>query len=81
LIFVAWEHFKLEELVKDILVKHGVDSAIVPTWSDDDYESIYVLRVRSGREKKVITFQHDFEGLNGLPIECPHLTAVQKSAR
>jgi hypothetical protein len=81
LIFVAWEHFKLEELVKNILGKHGVDSAIVPAWNDDDYESIYVLKIRSGREKKVITFQHDFEGLNGLPTECPQLATVQKSAR
>ena len=81
LIFVAWEHLKLEELVKDILAKHGVDSAIVPTWSSDDYESIYVLRVRSGPEKKVITFQHDVEGLNGLPTECPQPKTVQKSAR
>ena len=81
LISVAWEHFKLEELVKDILAKHGVDSAIVPTWGSDDYDSIYVLRVRSGPDKKVITFQHNVEGLNGLPTECTQLTTLRKSAR
>jgi hypothetical protein len=81
LIFVAWEHFKLQELVKDLLIKHGVDSAVVPIWNADDYDSIYVLKVRSGSAKKVITFQHDVEGLNGLPTECPQSTTVQKSAR
>ena len=78
LIFVAWEHGQLEKLVRNILGKHGVDSAIVPKWNDEDYESIYVLRVRSGPEKKVITFQHDLEGLNGLPEECAQPKTLQK---
>ena len=79
LIFVAWEHGQIEKLVRNILEKHGVDSAIVPKWNDDDYESIYVLRVRSGPEKKVVpTFQLDLEGLNGLPKDCAQPKTLQK---
>ena len=81
LIFVAWEHHKLEKLVKDILSKHGVDPAIVPIWSNDDYDSIYVLKVRSESGKTVITFRHDTEDLNGLPTQCPEARTVQKSPR
>jgi hypothetical protein len=71
LIFVAWEHLKLNELVKNVLSSLGADRSIVPEWTNDDYDSIYVVKIRSTQGKRSVTFQHDYEGLNGLSTDCP----------
>jgi hypothetical protein len=69
-IFVAWEHLKLNELVKNVLTFFNEDSSVIPDWKNDDFDSIYVLKVRSNNGQRSISFQHDFEGLNNLSSEC-----------
>lgn len=71
LVFVAWEHLKLNELVKNILSSLGGDPSAVPEWTNDDYDSIYVVKVQSTPTKRTVTFQHEYEGLNGLSADCP----------
>jgi hypothetical protein len=70
-IFVVWEHLKLNELVKNILSSLDADPSIVPDWTNDDYDSIYVVKIRSTQADRSVAFQHDYEGLNGLSTECP----------
>jgi hypothetical protein len=69
LLFVAWEHLKLNDMVKEILKMHGEDPAQVPDWPDDDYDRIYVLRLNSSTNW--IGFSLDHENLNDLSNECP----------
>jgi len=68
-LFVAWEHLKLNDMVKDLLKMHGGDPAQVPEWPDNDYDRIYVLRINSGTNS--ISFSLDHENLNDLSVECP----------
>jgi hypothetical protein len=69
LLFVAWEHGILNEMVKDLLKKWGENPAQVPGWPDDDYDRIYVLRLNSGTNR--ISFSLDHENLNSLSKVCP----------
>ena len=71
LIFVAWEHVKLDDLVKNMVGALGGDSSAVPDWPHDDFDSIFVLKIRTDGDKRTVTFQHDQEGLNGLSKEEP----------
>jgi len=70
LIFVAWEHIALDQLVKNLVATLGGNSAIVPTWTSKDFDSIYVVRIQTVKDRKTVTFQHDYERLNGLSKDC-----------
>jgi hypothetical protein len=71
LIFVAWEHVKLDLLVKQMMTALGGDAAAVPEWPPGDYDSIFVVKIRTEGGKRSITFQHDQEGLDGQSEEKP----------
>ena len=70
-IFVAWEHHLLDEMVRHFMVSLGGDPHQVPDWHGDDFDSIFVLRIRTDHGKRTIAFSHEQEGLNGLPTTCP----------
>lgn len=71
LLLVGWEHKIIEELARQIVVEYGGDRASVPHWEDNDFDSIYLLRiVRDGGATK-INFSVDKEGLNDRPLTCP----------
>jgi hypothetical protein len=73
-IFVAWEHWKIQDVVKNLLKSVGADPAVVPEWPKDDFDSIYVVRIRTpgGKgEKRTASFKHDHEGLNGESLRSP----------
>jgi hypothetical protein len=69
LLFVAWEHLKLNDMVKDLLKTRGGDPDQVPDWPEDDYDRIYVLRHNS--DTNSISFSLDHENLNDLSKDCP----------
>ncbi len=71
LIFVAWEHVKLDMLVKQMMKALGGDPATVPDWPQGDYDSIFVVKIRTEGGKRTITFQHDQEGLDRQSTEEP----------
>ena len=72
LIFVAWEHLKLEVVVKDLLRTFGGNPKEVPSWPGGDYDSLYVLRLEQrAAAPQAITFTHDHEGLEDLSDDCP----------
>ncbi len=53
--------------MRDFLKKYGGNPNEVPTWSNTDYDSIYVLTItRQNGKVATISFAHDHEGLNNL---------------
>jgi len=70
-IFVAWEHYELDRMVKSFVAAFGGNPADVPEWPGDDYDSLYVLRISDAGAKKWISFSHDHEGLTHLSPDCP----------
>jgi hypothetical protein len=71
LIFVAWEHHELEELVKQLVSEYQGDPNEVPNWKAEDFDSLYILRITSRDGKRSISFTQDHEGLSNLSTDCP----------
>lgn len=71
-IYVAWEHNLAWQAVQQLVAAAGGKAQQVPAWADDDYDSLYVLRVkwRSGKPVSV-GFEKEAEGLNHQSTECP----------
>ena len=70
-IFVAWEHYLLAKLVKKLVAVGGADSAEVPEWQADDFDSIYIVTLHRSQGKLIASFTLDHEGLDGRPTACP----------
>ncbi len=70
-VLVAWEHWQLVDLTRNIVAAHGGDRKMVPDWKGSDFDGIYVLKItREGAASK-IAFERKTEGLNGQPTACP----------
>jgi hypothetical protein len=70
-IFVAWEHFLLAKVVRQLVAAGGGDPAGVPEWRPDDFDSIYVVTLRRPHAKLTSSFAVAHEGLDGRPTACP----------
>ena len=68
-IFIAWEHHTLNQMVKDLLQLKGGDPKQVPDWPGGEYDRIYILRIPAGNGP--IVFAQDQENLNNLSDNCP----------
>ncbi len=65
-IFIAWEHHLLDDLVKHLMAAFGGNAADVPDWPDEDFDSIFIVRLRTdGQGLRSVTFEHDLEKLDG----------------
>jgi hypothetical protein len=71
LLFVAWEHGMLVKLVRQLLATVGADPSVVPDWPEDDFDSIYILRLQRAGAKIAASFTRGQEGLNGRSTTCP----------
>ncbi|MBV8635658.1 MAG: histidine phosphatase family protein [Burkholderiaceae bacterium] len=77
LVVVAWEHKEIETMVRQMLSAHGGNAADVPKWQGDDFDSIYIVKLRwengsaGSPGSPHATFQHSQEGLNGRSPDCP----------
>lgn len=71
LVFVAWEHTLMDELVRNIVHDNGGNSSLVPAWPTDDYDSIFVVTLVRGGTHTLITFAHEQEGLDSQSATCP----------
>lgn len=71
LTLVAWEHKKLEDMVKALLQRFGADASAVPRWRGRDFDSIYVVRIerREGRASAAFALEH--QQLDGQAASCP----------
>jgi hypothetical protein len=75
LIFVAWEHIKLEEFAQQLLQRYGINSVQVPEWTNDDYETVYVFHVARSEKNGTpqVTLEIQQEGLDSsLKNSCPN---------
>ena len=69
-IFVAWEHKYAYDFARQMLHTYRLDRAQVPFWPQDDFETVYVFRIRNG----AMTFSVEKEGLSSsLSDTCPAL--------
>jgi len=72
LIFVAWEHLKLNEFAQEMLRTYGDDPTLVPDWPNDDYDRIYIFKITQNQGKYKLGFGVEHEGLNdSLSDTCP----------
>jgi hypothetical protein len=71
LVFVAWEHHQLENIVKQLVSEFHGDPAQVPHWKGDDFDSLYIVRIATRAGTRSISFTQDQEGLSNLSVDCP----------
>ena len=69
-IYVAWEHNLAQQAAQQLADAAG-GHVQVPPWADDDFDSLYVLRM-TWQDGKPVTasFKIDAEGLNDQPTTC-----------
>lgn len=78
-VFVVWEHVYLDRFVKALVNTYGGNQALVPSWPEDDHDSIFVIQLRRQNNKISVSFKHDYEGLNGsLSDSCPGSSTPEK---
>lgn len=70
-IFIAWEHFMLDLFVVDLVKSHGGNPAKVPPWPENDYDSIFVVKITRSKGHETVSFTVDHEGLNGMSDAFP----------
>ena len=70
-IFVAWEHFLLDDFAKNLLKANGGDPTQVPAWPDNEYDAIFVVKITRLAGVTSVAFTIDHEGLNHLSDTCP----------
>jgi len=65
-IYVAWEHHKLREMVAKIVADLG-GTDTVPDWPREDYDSIFVLSILTGNGRQTVKFHVEKEGITPVP--------------
>ena len=67
-LFVAWEHHLLVRLTRALVAEVQGDPTTVPDWPDDDFDTIFVVRIPLSGPAR---FERSREGLDGLSSTCP----------
>ena len=71
-IYLAWEHTYLNQFAKRLLKAYRKDPSVVPDWPNDEYDRIYVFRIKDVGGKKDLTFSVEEQGLtDSLSDKCP----------
>ena len=72
LVVVAWEGNAIPRLARLLVSDHGGDPKVVPDWKgNDDFDSIYVVRITRAAAGAGASFERRQEGLDGQPTTCP----------
>ena len=71
LIFIAWEHGELDKFAKEMVASYGGNPSLVPFWSEKDYDTIFVFRIRRIDGRNTLAFSIDHEGLSDVIDPCP----------
>jgi hypothetical protein len=71
LIFMAWEHGELDRFAKLLVGLYEGDAGQVPFWSENDYDTIFVFKIRHQNGRDTLAFSIDHEALNNLSNSCP----------
>jgi hypothetical protein len=71
-IYLAWEHAYLNQFAKRLLTAYGKDPSVVPDWPNDEYDRIYVFRIKGEGKKRDLTFSVEQQQLtDSLSDKCP----------
>jgi hypothetical protein len=74
-VFVAWEHYYLDNFAKEMVKAHGGDPDkppfTVPVWQANDFDSIFLIKITHGAAHETVAFTVEHEGLNNLSDDCP----------
>ncbi|MEP6900084.1 MAG: hypothetical protein ABI870_16280 [Rhodanobacter sp.] len=71
-IYVAWEHNLAQQTVQHLMTAAGGAAQQVPAWADDDFDSLYVVRLKWQNGKPIVVrFAKQAEGLNHQSTKCP----------
>jgi hypothetical protein len=70
-VLVAWEHTMAMLLARALMKEYGGNADAVPDWKSNDFDSIYVLRIRRSGSSATASFELNHEGLDGQPTTCP----------
>ena len=71
-IYLVWEHVYLNEFAKQLVKAYGKDPSLVPDWPNDEYDRIYVFRIKDVGNRKDLMFSVEPQGLTGsLSDKCP----------
>lgn len=79
-VLVAWEHRKLEDLVKAMLRDMGGEVDMVPHWKSSDFDSIYVVTVRRSEGRATASFALAHQGLDGQDPACAGALPAPRTA-
>jgi hypothetical protein len=71
IIFIAWEHHTLDLFARDMLNQHGGELVKVPPWPENDYDTIFVIKISRSEGRETVAFTIDHEGLDGLSDAYP----------
>ncbi len=72
LVFVAWEHKQIYDLVAKLLKDNGGNPAAMPEkWKGKDFDGLYVVKIDRSAAKPTATFELKTEGLDGVAEGCP----------
>jgi len=70
-IFITWEHGLLDQLAKNLVKDNGGDPKQVPNWPENDYDTIFLVKITHSENGNFAAFTIDHENLNGLSDDCP----------
>ena len=70
-VFIAWEHLNLDKFVKHLVKADGGNPDQVLLWPDNDYDSIFLIKITHSNRHESVAFSIDHEGLNNLSDKCP----------
>ncbi len=72
-IITAWEHITLVQIVRYIYAKAGHSPEEIPHWSNNDYDSIYVLKINRNPQRNnkfSVSFYQDTQDIQDLNNDC-----------
>jgi len=69
-IYVAWEHHKLDDLVKKLLADLGSQTT-VPEWPREDFDSLFVVTIHTDGTRRSVEFRVDQEGITPTDVFPP----------
>ena len=62
----------MNEFAKRLLEAYGKDPSLVPDWPNDEFDRIYVFRIKDEGGRKDLTFSVEPQGLTeSLSDKCP----------
>jgi len=70
-VFIAWEHGLLDVFAKNLVKDNGGDETRVPSWPENDFDTIFLIKITHTTTGESVVFTIDHEKLNNLSDDCP----------